>query len=225
VKSETLVCRSREAPAGAAPLLALLYLLGVAPCIAAPQDPAPAAVVTARFEAMQRTWSGIFATHGLRFVNAELVLFREAVNSGCGPSRPAMGSFYCAADRMVYADLGVLLELRRRFAASADLAMTYILAHELAHHVQALLRVPRSQDSERQADCLAGVSWHAVRRDARQRAVLEKAIEAAVAAGSPDASAQTHGSPAQRISSFRSGVDSGRISACLEESTASFANP
>jgi uncharacterized protein len=206
-------------------MLALLYLLGVAPCIAAPQEPALAAVVTERFEAMQRTWSRIFATSGLRFVNAELVLFREAVNSGCGPSQPAAGSFYCVADRTVYADLGLLHGLHRRFAASADLATAYILAHEVGHHVQALLRVAPSQDSERQADCLAGVSWHAARRDARQRADLEKAIQAAVAAGSPDASAQTHGSPTQRIRWFRSGVDSGRISACLEESTPSFANP
>jgi predicted metalloprotease len=206
-------------------MVALLYLLGVAPCIATPQDSALAAGVTARFEAMQRIWSGIFATHGLRFVNAELVLFREAVNSGCGPSQPATGSFYCAADRKVYADLGVFQELHRRFAASADLAMAYILAHEVAHHVQVLLHVAPSPHSERQADCLAGVFWHAARRDARQRADVEKAIQAAVAAGSPDPSALTHGSPTQRIRAFRSGVDSGRISACLEESAASFANP
>jgi hypothetical protein len=198
-------------------ILALLYLLGEQTSTTAPDDYAQASAVSAMFDATQGSWTRIFASGAKRYVDAEMVLFRDAVDSGCGPSQPAMGSFYCPLDRRVYVDLGVYRELRRRFATAADLAMAYILAHEVAHHVQTLLSGERSTRSELQADCLAGVSWHATAHGARGRAELENAVKAAITVGAHDSSeVLTHGSPAQRVNSFRSGFESGQISVCLK---------
>ena len=88
---------------------------------------------------VQSTWAKIFANNGDRYRDAKLVLFRNAVQSGCGVAESAMGPFYCSVDQKVYIDLGFYDELTRRFGAPGDFAQAYVLAHELGHHVQHLL--------------------------------------------------------------------------------------
>jgi predicted metalloprotease len=207
-------------------LLPFAYLLASYVSGATAADHALASSVSSMFDATQRAWSRTLANDGKRYVAAQMVLFRAAVDSRCGPSQPAMGSFYCALDGKVYVDFEAYFDLRRRFAASADLAMAFIVSHEVAHHVQSQLDGGRVGGGELEADCLAGVSWHARKRGARERANLEQAVRAAVAVGAhgpPEASA--HGSPSQRLLAFRSGLDSGRISTCRKPPSSSFAKP
>lgn len=191
-----------------------------------------AASVSSMFDATQDTWIRLFASTGKHYVEAHLVLFRDAVESGCGHSQPAMGSFYCPVDRKAYVDLGIYRELRERFGGSADLVQAYVLAHEIGHHVQALLRIEQrarqlrveqpaaterlSTRFELQADCLAGVSWHSrTARGALEHGDIEKAVNAAVVIGAHESpEALTHGSPAQRVNSFKLGFESGQISVC-----------
>ena len=85
-------------------------------------------------------------------------------------------NFYCPGDQKVYLDLSFLNQLRQ-LGAPGDFAFAYVIAHEVAHHVQKLLgfstivdRIRQKGDKlatnhasvrlELQADFLAGVFAH-----------------------------------------------------------------
>lgn len=190
---------------------------------------------------VQSTWSKIFANSGQQYRDAKLVLFRNAVQSGCGVAESAMGPFYCPVDQKVYIDLGFYDELTSRFGAPGDFAQAYVLAHELGHHVQHQLgtdaRVRQLAESrpdqsnnlsvrlELQADCYAGV-WA---NSTEQRRLLNEgditeALTAASAVGDDRIQQQetgsihpesfTHGTAAQRASWFKRGYASGQPGSC-----------
>jgi uncharacterized protein len=189
----------------------------------------------------QDNWARIFAAGNAQYPRARLVLFRDAVNTGCGGAQSASGPFYCPADQKVYIDLGFYDELRRRFGAPGDFAQAYVLAHEIGHHVQNVLGTERKmrrlqqQDPdarnelsvrlELQADCYAGI-WgrHAQEAGRLDPGDVEEALKAASAVGDDRISEMTgsairpesftHGSAAQRMTWFRRGFDSGQINAC-----------
>jgi predicted metalloprotease len=183
------------------------------------------------FDTTQRTWTRIFEQRGQRYHDAKLVLFRNAVESACGFARAATGPFYCPGDGKVYIDLGFYEELRGRFGAPGDFAQAYVLAHELGHHVQALVGDPFGTSNEGsvrrelEADCLAGI-WGSYmgRAGALEPGDVEEGLAAAAAVGddrlqtmatgtvSPESF--THGSSAQRAAAFRRGLASGRIESC-----------
>ena len=76
---------------------------------------------------------------GSRYRHAKLVLFRDpSIRPAVQPS--ATGPFYCPEDEKVYIDLGFYDELKQRFGAPGEFAEAYVLAHEIGHHVQKLLR-------------------------------------------------------------------------------------
>jgi predicted metalloprotease len=190
---------------------------------------------------VQKTWEQIFAQDGQQYRHAKLVLFRDAVRSGCGDAETAMGPFYCPADQKVYIDLGFYRELKDRFGASGDFAEAYVIAHELGHHVQNLLgisgKVERAQRQnpdqanalsvrlELQADCLAGVWGHSTQqRNLLEEGDVDEALNAASAVGDDRIQRQatgrvnpetwTHGSAEQRSRWFKTGFDSGSIQSC-----------
>jgi uncharacterized protein len=112
---------------------------------------------------VQGFWDGYFAESGENYPEAELVLFRDSVQSGCGPASSSTGPFYCPADSKAYVDLGFFRELSDRFGAPGDFAQAYVLAHEIAHHVQNVLGINDQVQSnegsvrlELQADCSPG---------------------------------------------------------------------
>jgi predicted metalloprotease len=186
----------------------------------------------------QSTWKRLLPN----YQDARLVLFRDAVNSGCGAAEAAMGPFYCPVDQKAYIDLSFYDELRNRFGAPGDFAQAYVLTHELGHHVQHLMgtdaRVRQLQESrpqaandlsvrlELQADCYAGV-WA---NSTQQRRLLEagdvdEALGAASAVGDDRIQAAqtggrirpesfTHGSAAQRATWFKRGFGSGNPESC-----------
>jgi predicted metalloprotease len=186
----------------------------------------------------QQTWTKIL---GPRYREAKLVLFRDAVQSGCGMAGAETGPFYCPADQKVYIDLSFFDELDRRFDAPGDFAQAYVLAHEIGHHVQTLTgissKVRQAQESnpssanqlsvrmELQADCLAGVWGHSTQqRNILEAGDIKEGLDAASAIGDDRIQRQargyvnpesfTHGSSAQRVEWFRKGFDSGDIRAC-----------
>ena len=103
----------------------------------------------------QNTWHQVLPKYGAQYRDAKLVLFRDAINSGCGFAQSATGPFYCPADQKVYIDLGFYDELKQRFGASGDFAQAYVLTHEIGHHVQNLLGI----DQQGAGDA-AGASRH-----------------------------------------------------------------
>ena len=189
----------------------------------------------------QNTWTQILPKYGAEYRHAKLVLFRDAIQSGCGYAQSATGPFYCPADEKVYIDLSFYDELKRRFGAPGEFAQAYVLAHEVGHHVQKIIGVESkvrqlqsgnpgaanrlSVAMELQADCFAGVWAHST----QQRGLLdpgdvESALKAAAAVGDDHIQQMTrgrvqpetftHGSSQQRMDWFNKGLDSGSIAAC-----------
>jgi uncharacterized protein len=189
----------------------------------------------------QSTWTAIMQERGVRYPHAKLVLFRDAVRSGCGVAQSATGPFYCPEDSKVYIDLSFYDELKDRFGASGDFAQAYVLTHEIGHHVQNVLGIERKvrqamEDNpsqrnalsvrlELQADCFAGVWGHST----EQRKILEagevnEALQAASAIGddrlqkmagravTPDSF--THGTSQQRTYWFNQGFKGGTVESC-----------
>ncbi|MBP1690179.1 MAG: putative neutral zinc metallopeptidase [Deltaproteobacteria bacterium] len=190
---------------------------------------------------VQGTWEKAFPIAARNYRRAKLVLFTDAVRSGCGFAEAAMGPFYCPADEKVYIDLGFYHELRSRFGAPGDFAQAYVIAHEFGHHVQNVLglsdRVREMQQRkpdvanqlsvllELQADCFAGVWAHSTeQRDILERGDVEEGIGAAAAVGDDRIQKQaggavnpetwTHGSSQQRVGWFQRGRKSGTVADC-----------
>jgi len=187
-------------------------------------------------------WQKIFAESGKVYEPATIVLYEQGVQSACGGTPSTVGPFYCPRDRKVYLDLVFLDQLQQRLNAPGDFAQAYVIAHEIAHHVQNLLGVMddvnlEQQESpddanelsvrvELQADCLAGIWGHAAyaRGDLLEAGDLEEGLTAAAAVGDDRIQKQagqgvnpesfTHGSAEQRVKWFRAGFDSGDPTAC-----------
>lgn len=175
---------------------------------------------------IQDTFATKFQAEGRAYQHAKLIIFTQAIDTGCGRSSAAIGPFYCPADHQAYIDLSFYKELRARFGAPGDFAQAYVLAHEIGHHLQNLMGT-RSNDSVRielQADCYAGVWGNSAQHKLLDEGDLEEALTAAAAIGDDRLQKQagrevnpesfTHGSSAQRVKWFRRGFDTGRFEAC-----------
>ena len=172
-----------------------------------------------------------------------LVLFKGQTNSPCGGASGATGPFYCPGDKKAYLDTSFFTTLEKRLGAGGDFAAAYVIAHEVAHHVQDELGIlgkankVRSQVSEAesnqisvrielQADCFSGI-WarHADQKfDILERGDLAEAINAAKQIGDdtlqknagrvPMPHTFTHGTSAQRMAWFQKGLNSGNLNDC-----------
>jgi uncharacterized protein len=201
---------------------------------------------------VQNTWTTLFASEagegseggraqGEPYRRARLVLFTDRVDSACGFQSAATGPFYCPTDEKAYIDLGFYRALSQRFGAPGDFAQAYVIAHEIAHHVQNLLgysdrmralarRDPDQTNAlsvrlELQADCLAGVwAHHTAQRNVLERGDIEEGLTAAAAIGDDRLQRQargavqpesfTHGSSEQRVRWFQRGFQGGTIATC-----------
>jgi predicted metalloprotease len=188
------------------------------------------------FDDIQVAFGEAFQRKGETYRKAKLVVFAEAVDTGCGTSSSAIGPFYCPPDERAYIDLSFYRDLKSRFGAPGDFAQAYVIAHELGHHIQTITGVSarvqaRGRDNELsvrqelQADCYAGV-WA---KTTEQRKILEagdveEALGAAAAIGDDRLQKQagvpenpetwTHGSSEQRVRWFKRGMTSGDLAAC-----------
>lgn len=84
-------------------------------------------------------WTAEFRKMGRTYTPPKLVLFKDAVQSGCGGATSSSGPFYCSADQCVYLDLDFFSSMRQQLGADGDFAYAYVIAHEVGHHVQYLL--------------------------------------------------------------------------------------
>ncbi|TAF53398.1 MAG: metalloprotease, partial [Sphingobacteriia bacterium] len=76
----------------------------------------------------EQVWDSVFRADGKNYEAPKLVLFTGQTQSGCG--------FASAADQKVYIDLSFFQELAERFKAPGEMAMAYVVAHEVGHHIQ-----------------------------------------------------------------------------------------
>ena len=217
------------------------------------QAPAPAGPNTIDDEAeefvavvladTEEVWSEVFRASGLTYEPPQLVLFAGQVRSACGIAGAAAGPFYCPGDRRAYLDTSFFRVLSERLGARGEFAAAYVIAHEVAHHVQNLLgtlpevnrqrqRVSETESNllsvriELQADCYSGL-W-ARMAEARFGTIEPGDIDEAMGAASRigDDTLQRsagravvpdsfqHGTSAQRVRWFRRGYEQGDPGAC-----------
>jgi uncharacterized protein len=188
-------------------------------------------------------WSDVFRRAGSQYQPPNLVLFSGGTQSACGFAQTAVGPFYCPNDRKVYLDTAFFRDMERKLGAPGEFARAYVIAHEIGHHVQNQLGILGRIDRERrgmgeaesnalqvrielQADCFAGL-W-ANRTEQMRRIIepgdIESGIGAAAAVGDDRLQRRaqgyvvpesfTHGSSAQRVRWFRTGLESGDIQRC-----------
>lgn len=188
-------------------------------------------------------WHQVFKSFGQDYIEPPMVVYSGVTRTACGAGQAAMGPFYCPLDQKVYIDLSFYDEMKRKFNVSGDFAQAYVVAHEVGHHVQTLLGIAekvqdlKNRSDERtanqiqvrmelQADCLSGV-WANLNDQMKNRLQpgdIEEALNAASQIGDdmiqkkitgrvvPDAF--THGTAAQRVRWFKTGIESGRMEAC-----------
>jgi predicted metalloprotease len=187
-------------------------------------------------------WGEIFAASGQTYQEPELVLFSEGIESACGFAGSAAGPFYCPGDSRVYMDLSFFGQLEATAGEEAEFARAYVIAHEVAHHVQNRLGILAEVQAQRrglstsesnalqvrvelQADCLAGVWGHyTAQRGIIEQADINRALQAAAAVGDDHLQRQsrgrvvpesfTHGTSEQRMRWFSRGLASGDPADC-----------
>ena len=187
-------------------------------------------------------WNRLFPEQlNKRYQAPTLVLFSDRTTSTCGHASAATGPFYCPPDNKVYIDLGFYEQLNRSFNVSGDFAMAYVVAHEVAHHVQNLLGFTDYVNSQRgkiskvaqndlsvrlelQADFLAGVWAHHAHqmKGILEGGDIEEAMNAAHAIGDDNIQRKstgtvrpdsfTHGTSEQRMRWFKKGLETGDLS-------------
>lgn len=196
----------------------------------------------------EATWdrffaNGAFPDAGRTYQKPTLVLFSGQTTSRCGVASAQTGPFYCPADEKIYIDPAFYDVMAKRLRAHGDFAQAYVIAHEVAHHVQNEFGIlgevnrlrARSNELqgnrltvrlELQADCLAGV-WARDVSDsfgALEEGDLKEAVTAAHQVGDDvlqrmsgapvNPDAFTHGSAEQRVRWFKSGFEAGQPSVC-----------
>lgn len=185
-------------------------------------------------------WTKLFQEQGLEYEPPKLVLFTDAVRSGCGNASASTGPFYCSADECLYIDLSFFSNMRQTLGADGDFAYAYVIAHEVGHHVQHLLgtldeahsQMARLSEAEAnkisvaielQADYYAGVWAHHDNKmfGSIEEGDIEEALDAAKkigddylqknARGYAVPDSFTHGTSEQRFSALRSGLATGKF--------------
>lgn len=187
-------------------------------------------------------WNKLFREEfGRNYQEPKLVLFSGSVYSACGSASASTGPFYCPADQKIYIDLSFYKDLKEKFGAPGDFAMAYVVAHEVAHHVQFLMGTTRKMQQQKgritpeeynqlsvrlelQADFYSGLWAHHAQRakSILEKGDIEEALRAANAIGDDRLQMQargyvvpesfTHGTSEQRVRWFKKGFNTGEIS-------------
>jgi hypothetical protein len=192
----------------------------------------------------EAVWAEVLpAQTGVKYVPAPLVIYDGATRSGCGGAQSAMGPFYCPIDKKVYLDTSFFRDMKNKYGGGGEFAYSYVVAHEIGHHVQDVLGILDKVDNmkqqvsqtqanalsvrvELQADCLAGV-WANHANDKwkiLQPGDVERALATAQAIGDDRLQTAargyavpdsfTHGSSEQRQKWLTAGLKSGDINSC-----------
>ena len=198
----------------------------------------------------EEVWAEIFRDQiGQTYNPPTLVLFKGGTQSACGGASAATGPFYCPPEKKAFLDTSFFTTMERRMGAAGDFAAAYVVAHEIAHHVQNELGILgqanqiRRQVSEGesnaisvrielQADCFSGIWARTVQQKfgTLERGDIAEAMNAAKQIGDDTLQRNagqrvqphtfTHGTSEQRQRWFARGFDSGNMQDCDTFSTA-----
>ena len=214
-----------------------------------PADERAAQFVSVTLADTEEVWADIFDRQVARtYEPATLVLFKGQTRSACGGASAATGPFYCPPERKAYLDTAFFTTLENRLGARGDFAAAYVVAHEVAHHVQNELGILRQVNQMRaqiseadsnamsvrvelQADCFSGIWARTAQQKfgSLERGDIAEAMNAAAQIGDDTLQRNagqavrphtfTHGTSEQRQRWFRRGLESGNLADCDTFST------
>ncbi|MEB8388284.1 neutral zinc metallopeptidase [Rhodobacteraceae bacterium KMM 6894] len=189
----------------------------------------------------EQVWATLLPEQlGRDYTPPVMVLYSGITQSPCGGASGATGPFYCPADQKAYLDTAFFATLSQRLGARGDFAAAYVIAHEVAHHVQNQLGILGKVNARRQtvsqteanaltvrlelqADCLSGV-WAQAVGGLLEPGDIDEALNAARRIGDDHLQSQagrvpqphtfTHGTSEQRARWFAIGYDSGDARKC-----------
>ncbi|QIK39632.1 KPN_02809 family neutral zinc metallopeptidase [Pontivivens nitratireducens] len=191
----------------------------------------------------EEVWTDLFQRSGASYPRPTLVLFSGAVGSACGQASSAVGPFYCPGDEQIYIDLDFFDVMDRELGARGDFAKAYVIAHEVAHHVQNVQGILPEVNAQRQrvdetganrltvrlelqADCYSGIWANRAEQmfDTLEPGDIAEAMNAAEAIGDDALQRRaqgyvvpdsfTHGTSEQRMRWFDRGYRTGSVSNC-----------
>ncbi|WP_185804192.1 KPN_02809 family neutral zinc metallopeptidase [Pontivivens nitratireducens] len=191
----------------------------------------------------EEVWTDLFQRAGASYPRPTLVLFSGVVGSACGQASSAVGPFYCPGDEQIYIDLDFFDVMDRELGARGDFAKAYVIAHEVAHHVQNVQGILPEVNAQRQrvsetdanrltvrlelqADCYSGIWANRAEQmfDTLEPGDIAEAMNAAEAIGDDALQRRaqgyvvpdsfTHGTSEQRMRWFDRGYRTGSVSDC-----------
>ena len=214
-----------------------------------PADEERAEFVSVVLADTEEVWAEILPQQaGIPYDEPTLVIFKGTVQSGCGGASAQTGPFYCPRDETAYLDTNFFVTMEQRLGAGGDFAAAYVVAHEVAHHVQQELGIlgqvnqlraqvdevqsnQLSVRTELQADCFSGIWARAVeeRFGVLEPGDIAEAMNAAAQIGDDTLQRNagqvvrphtfTHGTSEQRQRWFARGFETGDMAMCDTFST------
>lgn len=209
-----------------------------------PQDVQAGEFVSVTLADTEEVWTDIFRSQiGKAYAPPTLVLFKGSTQSACGGASAATGPFYCPPEKKAFLDTDFFTKLERQMGAGGDFAAAYVVAHEIAHHVQNELgilgqanrirsQVDETQSNaisvriELQADCFSGIWAKSVQSKfgSLERGDIAEAMNAAKKIGDDTLQRNagqrvqphtfTHSTSEQRQRWFERGYTSRDLSTC-----------
>ncbi|AOE86614.1 neutral zinc metallopeptidase [Pseudomonas sp. TCU-HL1] len=179
----------------------------------APADSRELVMLT--MDSIEDIWGEFLARGDYAYKKPKLTLYEGRIEAPCQLTGFISGPYYCPKSMRMYLDLAYLDELKQRAPELGDLARTYVVAHEAAHHILNIVGVagwfreynmdldPSKRTSTLQlgqelvADCLVG-SWitYAQHKYAWMKPKdLEPALKVVIAYGQERTKAQGNGQP------------------------------
>jgi predicted metalloprotease len=198
------------------------------------------AIVARALDDSIATWSRLMGSRAVEVAAVSVQFVSKLAPANCYGLYSGDGPAYCSGNRTVFVGTNFANRLMSKFGPQAEAGITYLIGHEIGHHIQnlngrfhvlgkAIASSPEDGPEyvrrfELQADCLAGVWIHdspAWASSDQFRAdlisVLTEIGDDTVLAGQPEAKVRRvglHGTAEQRTRWFLRGAETGNPDAC-----------
>jgi predicted metalloprotease len=189
-------------PPGRAPKPFPAQLVAAAPALPQYAD-GPRTRIRQQAASANAMWAGVFKASGATY---EAPTVADGVPSNCRPNGGWAG-LYCGEDSVIVIDVEAHLSRHAAVGGGlSDIALGYIVAHEIGHHVQQLRGatppddIEGAQRIELHADCLAGVWGKAAGLPLPPMWIYGSDAE--------------HGTPQERVQALNIGYRGGRPADC-----------
>jgi hypothetical protein len=206
------------------------------------------AIVARALDDSIATWKRLVAADALEVGNVNVRFVTHLAPANCFGLYSGDGPAYCSGNATVFVGVDAANHLMSRFGSEGEAGITFLIGHEIGHHIQNIFgrfryldyvvrssprnRVEFSRRFELEADCYAGV-WiqasDAWAKSDRFRADMRAVIASIGDDSLLDESGRVggavegvHGSSQQRVRWFERGLQSGSLQACDTFSAANF---